>query len=120
MARRGFFRRARRSVGRAVRRRTESRGSGLTPMNVLLAGAVYGAARPFLASAIPTFFTIGPVDSDNVIIGAAGLYGMKEKGFLKALSAVTLGGEAGIVTARLTSSAAASPTAQAGFNAYNY
>lgn len=76
-------------------------------MNVLLAGTIYGLARPFAAKMLPDFFSFGPVDSDNVIIGAAGFYGMKKgNGLIKALGAVALGSEAGIVAARLTNSTA--------------
>jgi len=94
----GFSKRARARSGRS--------SSGLTPMNVMLAGAVYGAARPIAAKFLPDLFSIGPVDSDNVLIGAAGFYGMKKSsGFMKALGAVALGSEAGIVTARLVTPA---------------
>jgi len=95
---------AKRSRSRGFSKRSHSKSSsGLTPMNVVLAGAIYGAARPFVAKFLPDLFSFGPVDSDNVIVGAAGFYGMKKgKGLLKALGAVALGSEAGIVAARLT------------------
>ena len=89
-------------------------------MNVLLAGAIYGAARPFAAKMLPDMFSFGPVDSDNVLIGAAGFYGMKKgKGLMKALGAVALGSEAGIVAARVTSGMA-NNAGDAGSSAYEY
>lgn len=102
--------------GRSYRRSSGS--SGLTPMNVLLAGAVYGLARPYVSTMLPNLFNFGPVDSDNAIIGGAGYYAMKkQKGFLKALGAVALGSEAGIVAARVTSGATGTT---AGSDAYDY
>ena len=113
------FKKARRFISRGYKQRTKSSGSGLTPMNVALAGMVYGAARPFIAKMLPDFFSFGPIDSDNVIIGAAGFYGMKKTGFIKALGAVALGSEAGIVAARVTSGLAAN-VGDAGTSAYEY
>jgi len=112
---------ARRSYGRSMRRGSSRRGSsGLSPMNVMLAGAIYGAARPFAAKMLPDMFSAGPIDSDNVIIGAAGFYGMKKgSGLVKALGAVALGSEAGIVASRLTSGVA-QDISSAGTDAYNY
>lgn len=95
---------SRRSFGFKKARRSGRSSSGLTPMNVLLAGAVYGLARPYVANVLPNMFSVGPVDSDNVIIGAAGYYGMRKgNGLVKALGAVALGSEAGIIANRLTS-----------------
>ena len=72
-------------------------------MNVLLAGAIVGAARPFVADMLPNMFSAGPVDSDNVIIGAASFYGMKKtSGLMKAISTVALAQEAAIITSRVT------------------
>lgn len=96
------MKKSRRASGKAYARRSGGSG-GLSPMNVLLAGAVYGAARPYVSKMLPDLFSFGGVvDSDNVIIGAASYYGMKKSGFIKALSAVALGSEAGIITARVT------------------
>jgi len=98
------FRKAKRARSRGfMRARAKHSGSGaISPMNALLAGAIYGAARPLVAKYLPDLFSFGPVDSDNVLIGAAGFYGMKKgHGLMKALGAVALGSEAGIVTARL-------------------
>lgn len=104
----------------SARRSSRRSSSGLSPMNVLLAGAIYGAARPFAAKMLPDFFSAGPIDSDNVIIGAAGFYGMKKgNGLVKALGAVALGSEAGIIAARVTSGAA-EQVSSAGTNAYEY
>lgn len=115
-----FKRRAVRRYARPARRSRRASSSGLTPMNVLLAGAVYGASRPFVAKLLPDFFSFGPIDSDNVIIGGAGLYAMKKQtGFIKALGAVACGSEAGIVASRVTSNVAQN-LGTAGKNAYEY
>lgn len=112
---------ARRSSGfKRTSRRSGRSSSGLTPMNVLLAGAVYGAARPYVASMLPNMFNVGPVDSDNAIIGAAGYYGMKKgNGFVKALGAVALGSEAGIIANRLTAGTIKTAAAN-GSTVYDY
>lgn len=116
---RRIARRASRPMRRISRRSGRSTGS-LTPMNVLLAGAIYGAARPYVASMLPNMFNVGPVDSDNVIIGAAGFYGMKKgNGLVKALGAVALGSEAGIIANRLTAGTIQT-AANTGGSAYNY
>lgn len=96
---------SRRSFGGFRARASRSRSSsGLTPMNVALAGAIYGVARPIIANTLPNMFSFGPVDSDNAIIGGLGFYGMKKtSGLMKALSVVALASEVGIVTSRLTS-----------------
>jgi len=102
------FRKARRSKSRGFMkaRARRSGSSGLTPMNVMLAGAIYGAARPFVAKMLPDFFNFGAVDSDNVIVAAAGYYGMKKSGLVKAIGTVALASEVGIVAARMTNGAA--------------
>lgn len=92
MARRGF-----------KKHRSSSRGSsGISVMNVLLAGAVYGAVRPTIANMLPTFFKFGPVDSDNVILGGAGYLASRQSNkFIKTLGLVAMGTEAGIITSQL-------------------
>lgn len=111
------FRRASRGFKKSYRAASKP---SLKPMDVVLGGLIYGAARPFAAKMLPDMFSFGPVDSDNVIIGAAGLYGMKKgKGLMKALGAIALGSEAGIVAARVTSSTAQS-VSTAGADAYEY
>jgi hypothetical protein len=116
-----FKRKAKRSFrGFAKKSRSYAGHSGIKPIDILLAGAIYGAARPFVAKFMPDLFRFGPVDSDNVLIGAAGFYGMKKgKGLIKALGAVALGSEAGIITARLASGVA-SNVGNAGTDAYQY
>lgn len=110
-------RRSRRSFPVASRRRSNS-SSGISAMNVLIAGVAYGLARPYAAKILPNLFTFGPVDSDNAIIAGAGFYALKkQKGFLKALGAVALGSEAGIVAARVTSNVT---NIEVGNDAYNY
>jgi len=99
-----FRRKAARRTYAATKSRGRSRGkssSGLTPMNVILASALYGVARPYLANIIPDFVSIGPVTSDNIVIGAASYYGMtKTSGFMKALSTVSLASETAIVASK--------------------
>lgn len=115
------FKKARKVIYRKAKKSYRRASSGsISPMQVLLAGAVYGAARPFAAKILPDMFSFGPVDSDNVIIGGAAAYFMpKTKGFTKALCAVAAGSEAGIVAARVTSTAA-NNIGDAGSDAYNY
>ena len=101
------FRRKARTSGRRFGRRSRGRStvSGMSPLNVAMAGAVYGFGRPIIANMVPNFFQIGPVDSDNALIAGAGYYGLKNGrgGFVKALSAIALGSEVGMVTAKATS-----------------
>jgi hypothetical protein len=68
-------------------------------MNVLLAGAVYGVARPYVAAIIPDY-SIGPVSTDNLAIAGLGYLGSRKSGFIKALGLIAMGGEAGIVAAK--------------------
>lgn len=97
-----FKKKARHSKIRgSFKSRSRSKGSsGLSVMNVLLAGAVYGVARPYVANFIPDY-ELGPVSTDNLAIAGLGYLGSKKSGFLKALGLVAMGGEAGIVTAKL-------------------
>lgn len=75
-------------------------------MDVLIAGAIYGAARPTIANMIPTFFTFGPVDSDNVILGGLGYMASKSNTkLIKAIGLVAMGTEAGIITSGLITGA---------------
>ena len=116
--RRGFFKRSARRVGGFMRRSNRTSG-GMKVTDVLIAGAIYGLGRNIVANMIPNFFTFGPVDSDNVIVGLAGWYGLKKgKGMTKALGAIALGGEAGIITSRLT--AGMIPATVGAQSAYNY
>lgn len=97
------FRKAvRRSYGR-VRSMYRARNKpSMGVMDVLLAGAIYGAIRPTVANALPTFFKFGPVDSDNVILGGAGYMASKSNTkLIKAIGLVAMGTEAGIVTSNL-------------------
>jgi len=107
MRRRGRIARAR-SVTRYVTKSKRSRpkSSGSSVMNVLLAGAIYGAARPMVANMLPTFFAFGPVDSDNVILGSAGYFMSKNSNnLIKTIGLVSMATEASIVTSRLVSGA---------------
>lgn len=102
-----FRKKRSRARGFMKARARHSSSSGISPMNALLAGAIYGAARPYVSKMLPDLFQFGPVDSDNVLIAAAGFYGMKKgNGLVKALGAVALGSEAGIVTARVVTNTA--------------
>lgn len=95
---------SRRYFGRSSRRSRGSSSSGLKMTDVILAGAVYGAARPFVANIIPPMFEFGPVDSDNVIIGGAAFLGMKQKNkMIKAISTVALASEVALVTSKMMS-----------------
>lgn len=95
------FRRAMRSVGRSYRR---SNRASIGMMDIILAGAIYGVARPTVTNMLPTFFTFGPVDSDNVILGGAGYMASKSSSkLIKALGLVAMGTEAGIITSKVVS-----------------
>jgi len=67
-----------------------------------MAGAIYGIARPMIANILPNFFNIGPVDSDNVVIGGAGYMLAKKSGLMKAVGIVALAGETANVTQKLS------------------
>jgi hypothetical protein len=105
-----FKRKAKRYSGfKRGAKRANSSSSGMKVTDVLIAGVIYGVARPMVAGLIPDLFKVGPVTSDNVIIGAAGFYGLKKgKGITKALGVMALGGEAAQVTAGLLNGGASS------------
>lgn len=112
-----FKKRAKRSRSRgSMKSRSRSKGSsGLSVTNVLLAGAVYGVARPYVSNMIPDY-NIGPVSTDNLAIAGLGYLGSKKSGFIKALGLVAMGGEAGIVAAK----GIGAVTGQAGQQTNNY
>lgn len=99
-----FKKRFKRRIGAfSSSRRTTSRSTGIGAMDVLLAGAVYGIARPRVAALLPDLFTVGPVTSDNAIIGGAGYLASKQSNkLLKALGLITMGAEASIITSNAT------------------
>ena len=98
-----FKKRFKRSYSRAVKAYKSSRKPSFSVLDVIIAGATYGALRPVLANVLPNFFTFGPVDSDNVLIGGAGYMASKSSTKLvKAVGLVTMAGEAGIIASRLT------------------
>lgn len=102
MARRRFGRRGS-FRGRSFKR-SRGHSTGISLTNVLLAGALYGVARPLIANALPNMFSIGPVDSDNAILGVGGYFlSKKSSGLMKALGIFAMGTEAGIVTGKLIS-----------------
>jgi len=101
-------RRAFRSVARSYRR---ARAPSLSPMDVVIAGAIYGAARPMIASKLPTMFNFNGVDSDNLILGVAGFFASKQKSkLLKSLGLIAMGTEAGIVSANVITQRGATAT----------
>lgn len=78
------------------------KSSGFSMTDVLLAGAIYGAVRPTVSGMLPTFFKIGVVDSDSVILGAASYFAMKSNNkLIKSIGVIGLGTEAGIITSQL-------------------
>jgi len=83
--------------------RSMNRTSGqIKATDVLIAGVIYGMAKPIIKNTIPDFFSFGPVSSDNLVIGGAGFYGMKKgKGIVKALGIIALGDQASEVSQNL-------------------
>lgn len=108
------FKKARRVYGRAKKMYRAHSKPSIGVMDVLLAGAIYGAVRPTVANMLPTFFSFGPVDSDNVILGGAGYFASKSSNkLIKSVGLIAMGTEAGIVTSNLlvgTSSATSTST----------
>ena len=103
MARKRFGRKGRFYGGRGRGRRGHS-SAGIKATDILLGGALYGLARPYVANMLPTMFSFGPVDSDNVIIGGAGyLLSKNSNKIIKSMGLVAMGGEAGIITSQLAS-----------------
>lgn len=110
-----FKKRFKRSYSRAVKAYKSSRKPSFSAMDIVIAGAAYGALRPMASNVLPNFFTFGPVDSDNVIIGGAGYLASKSSTkLIKTIGLVTMAGEAGIIASRLVSSNTNS--ANTGFN----
>ena len=96
----------------------KSSNGSVSLMNVAGAGAIHGIARPMIANILPSFFSFGPVDSDNVIIGGAGYYAMKKgSGIIKILGMLTLANEVSYVTQKVTGN---NQTQQTNAVAYNY
>lgn len=109
------FRKAKRYGRRFGKRQSRRSNSGMSPLNLMLGGAIYGFARPIVANMLPTFFQFGPVDSDNVIIGGLGYLGSKKSsGIIKAISYAAIIGESANITSKLsgntTSSGSTAPT----------
>lgn len=97
-----FKKRFKRSYSRAVKAYKSSRKPSLSVMDVMIAGAAYGALRPMAANVLPNFFTFGPVDSDNVIMGGVGYLASKSNTkLIKTIGLVTMAGEAGIIASRV-------------------
>jgi hypothetical protein len=96
----------RRNYGGFTRKsRGRSTSSGISATDILLAGAIYGVARPRISALLPDLFNIGPVTSDNAIIGAAGYMASKQSNkLIKAVGLMAMGGEAGIITSNATQS----------------
>ena len=103
MARKRFIR-GRRGSFRGFRKGRRGSTGSLNVQDVMLAGALYGVARPMVASALPTMFKVGPIDSDNVILAGLGWYlAKKTSGVTKAIGLIAIGTEAGFVTNQLIS-----------------
>lgn len=116
------FRKMRRRASRNFKRYSRRSGSssGLKPMDVVIGGAIYGAGRQFVADFIPDFGTFGPVSSDNLVVGAAAMLGMKQKNkIIKAASTVALGTEIAAVVSKMVQQQTATPTQSAGY-VYTY
>lgn len=106
MARGRFRKTVKRFGSRAVNSYRASRKPSISVMDVLLAGAIYGAVRPTVSNMMPTFFSFGPVDSDNVILGGAGYFASKSNNkLIKSIGLVAMGTEAGIITNSVVSGA---------------
>jgi len=94
--------RRQRSYGKMKARSHHKSSGGVGLTDLLIGGAIYGLARPYVANMLPTLFSFGPVDSDNVIIGGAGYLGMKSSNkIIKATSMIAIAGETAIVTGKL-------------------
>ena len=94
-----------RRFGKRSKSRSSS-SSNMSLMNIAGAGAIHGFARPLAGNMLPSLFSFGPIDSDNVILGAAGYYAMKKgSGMIKVLGMLTLANEISYVTQKLTSGA---------------
>lgn len=108
MTRHKFHKRSfRNRVYKSYRKSTKP---SLSVTDVLIAGALYGAVRPVVSSMLPSFFSFGPVDSDNVILGGAGYFASKQPNkLIKAVGLIAMGTEAGIVAANLVSGNTAAP-----------
>ena len=110
-----FYRRAR-AVAKSYR---SSKKPSISVMDVMLAGAIYGAVRPMVANMLPTFFSFGPIDSDNVILGGAGYMASKSSSkLIKTVGLIAMGTEAGIIANNLVNKQI-SPSSS-NINAYNY
>jgi len=113
-----FRRKAKRRSYSGFMKRGSSRrksGSSLSATDVLLAGAIYGVARPMIANMLPSFFQFGPVDSDNVILGGAGYMASKQGNkLIKSVGLIAMGTEAGLIANNVVSSKT-SPSANAGY-----
>lgn len=97
-----FKKRFKRYTSRAVKMYKSSRKPTLSVADVLIAGAAYGALRPMAANVLPNFFSFGPVDSDNVLIGGVGYLASKSNTKLvKTFGLVSMAGEAGIIASRV-------------------
>lgn len=92
-------------------RKSKSNGGSMSVIDVLMAGAIYGVARPMVSSALPSFFNFaGVVDSDNLILGGASYMASKQKGLIKAIGLIGMGTEAGIVTSNILNKQSATET----------
>jgi len=92
------FRKARRvarRVGSYFKRKSSRKSSSSqSPLNMGIAGGIYGAARPFAANMVPEIGFLGGY-SDNVVLGGAGyLAAKKGSGMIKTAGLAVLTCEA--------------------------
>lgn len=96
-----FRRKAKRRSYSGFMKRSSSRrksSSSMSVTDVLLAGAIYGVARSMIVNMLPTFFSFGPVDSDNAILGTAGFFASKQSNkLIKSVGLIAMGTEAGLI-----------------------
>lgn len=108
-----FKRFAKRARSRTASGYKAARKPSLSVTDVLLAGAIYGVARPTISNMLPSFFKFGSIDSDNVILGGAGFMASKSSNkLIKSIGLIAMGTEAGIVTSGLLSGVTSEAPAQ--------
>jgi len=77
--------------------RHSGKSAGMSPMKVIISGAAYGAARPYIVSAAQPVIGMLPFGAynDHIALGLAGyLLAKKSKGLMKTAGTAILYGEA--------------------------
>jgi hypothetical protein len=98
------FKKIRRYAAKAYRKgkRYASSNKGISPMEITIGSAGYGAVRPMIANAVPNVGALGEY-SDNVILGLVGFAAAwKGKGLVKKAGMVVLGAESFVAGSRLS------------------